>query len=338
MIFGVKHFHQYLYGRHFTIFTDHQPLRRLFSETKSTPPMASGRIQRWSLTLSSYEYELKYRKGVDQGNCDALSRLPLPDCPKSVPVPGDVLMLSEQLSSSPITAQEIKTMTSKDPVLSKVLQFVLYGWPISAVSEELRPYYRRREELSHFEGCVLWGHRVVVPPQAQETILKILHEGHLGSTRMKQLARGYVWWPNLNTQLENIVSSCEKCQLTRPLPAKAPLHSWQWPERPWSRIHIDYAGPFLNKMFLVIIDAHSKWLEVLPVNNATTATTIEQLLNVFATHGLPNTIVSDNGSVSQVTNLPTLSSKMVLNIYEHHLTTQLLMAWRNGQFKPLRWA
>lgn len=89
--------------------------------------MASGRIQRWSLMLSSYEYELKYRKGVDQGNCDALSRLPLPDCPDSVPIPGDVLMLSEQLSSSPITACEIKTMTSKDPVLSKVLQFVLYG-------------------------------------------------------------------------------------------------------------------------------------------------------------------------------------------------------------------
>ena len=49
-------------------------------------------------------------------------------------------------------------------------------------------------------------------------------------------------------------------------------------------------------MFLVIVDAHSKWLEVLPVNNATTATTIEQLQNVFTTHGLPNTIVSDNGS------------------------------------------
>ena len=111
--------------------------------------------------------------------------------------------------------------------------------------------------------------------------------------------RLYVWWPNLNTQLENIVSSCEKCQLTRPLPAKAPLHTWHWPEHPWSRIHLDNAGPFLNKMFLVIIDAHSKWLEVLPVNNATTATTIKQLLNVFTTHGLPNTIVlmQVNGSV-----------------------------------------
>ena len=83
VIFGVKHFHQYLYGRRFTILTDHQPLRRLFSETKAVPPMASGRIQRWALTLSSYEYELRYRKGTDQGNCDALSRLPLPDSPES---------------------------------------------------------------------------------------------------------------------------------------------------------------------------------------------------------------------------------------------------------------
>jgi len=144
---------------------------------------------------------------------------------------------------------------------------------------------------------VLWGHRIVVPPQAQEAILKVLHKGHSGSSRIKQLAREYVWWSKLNTDLKNIVSSCERCQITRLLPAKAPFHTWQWPEHPWSRIHVDYAGPFLNKMFLVIIDAHSKWLEVLPVNSATTSATIELLWNVFITHGLPNTIVSDNGSV-----------------------------------------
>ena len=103
VVFGVKCFHQYLYGRHFVIFSDHLPLRRLFSETKAVPPMPSGRIQRWALTLSSYEYELKYRRGKDQGNCDALSRLPLPDCPETVPISGDILLLTEQLSSSPVT-------------------------------------------------------------------------------------------------------------------------------------------------------------------------------------------------------------------------------------------
>ena len=99
---------------------------------------------------------------------------------------------------------------------------------------------------------------------------------------------------------------------------------------------MDYTGPFLNKMFLVIIDAHSKWLEVLPVNNATTAATMEQLLNVFTTHGLPNTIVLYNGSVLQVTNSPTSSIKMVLNTSESHRTIALPTAWLRCQFKHLR--
>ena len=150
--------------------------------------------------------------------------------------------MTEQLSLSPVTAKEIKVMTQKDQVLSKVLHFVLHGWPHARVEEELKPYFMRRNKLSHFDGCLLWGSRVIVPPQAQDTVLKTLHEGHPGSTRMKQLARGYVWWPNLNTQLENTVSCCEKCQAVQSAPAKAPLHPWQWPERPWSRIHIDYAG------------------------------------------------------------------------------------------------
>ena len=274
IVFGVKRFHQYLYGRHFIIFSDHQPLRHLFSETKAVPPMASGRIQRWALTLSSYEYELKYRQGKDQGNCNALSRLPLPDYPKTVPILGDILQLTEQLSLSPVTSKNIQVLMKKGRVLTKVLNFVLHGWPHTKVDEELRSYFSRRNELSHFDGCLLWGSRVIVPPPVQETVLKILHEGHPGSTRTKQLARGYVWWQNLNAQLENTVSCCEKCQAVQPTPAKAPLHPWQWPKRPWS---YDYAGPFLNKMFVVIIDTHSKWMKVIPVSNATTAVTVEKL-------------------------------------------------------------
>ena len=116
------------------------------------------------------------------------------------------------------------------------------------------------------------------------------------------------------------------------LPAKVPLHIWPWPERPWLRIHIDYAGPFLNKMFLVIVDAHSKWLEVLSVSNATTVT-IKLLLNVFTTHGLlPNTIVSDNGSV-----FTSDEYTQFVNISGLHHITQLQMAWRRGLFKLLRW-
>ena len=79
-------------------------------------------------------------------------------------------------------------------------------------------------------------------------------------------------------------------------PHEAPLHLWEWPSKPWDRIHIDYAGPIPGKMILVIVDAHSKWIETHVVTSATSSATIERLMMTFACHGLPRSIMSDNGS------------------------------------------
>ena len=99
------------------------------------------------------------------------------------------------------------------------------------------------------DGCVLWGARVVVPPPGKEQVVQELHETHPGSARMKGLARSYVWWPGMDADLEAKVRACAECQSSRPPPASAPLHPWEWPQKPWSRLHLDYAGPFLNKSF-----------------------------------------------------------------------------------------
>ena len=85
------------------------------------------------------------------------------------------------------------------------------------------------------------------------------------------------------------------CSVTQNNPKTAPLHSWEWPARPWQRIHIDFAGPFLGTMFLVVVDAHSKWPEVILMTTTTASRTIEELRKLFATHGLPEQLVSDNG-------------------------------------------
>ena len=77
VVYGVTKFHQYLYGRDFTLFTDHKPLTYLFSSDRAVPQMASSRLQRWALTLSSYRYSVVFRRGRDDSNADALSRLPL---------------------------------------------------------------------------------------------------------------------------------------------------------------------------------------------------------------------------------------------------------------------
>ena len=220
-------------------------------------------------------------------NADVLSRLPLQDAPTEVPVPGELVLLMSHLDNTPITAKEIKRGTDHDLVLSKVRRWILQGWPTKMPSEnpELLPYFRRQQELDVYSGCILWGSRVVVPAQFRGHVMSLLHESHPGISKLKSLARSYVWWPNMDADLEGKVKDCHQ----------PPLHPWEWPERPWSRLHLDYAGPFLGKMFLVMVDSHLKWLEVIPVNASTAEATIDKMRFVFSTHGLPKAVVSDNG-------------------------------------------
>ena len=125
-------------------------------------------------------------------------------------------------------------------------------------------------------------------------MLEELHETHPGVSKMKALARSYVWWPHMDKEIEEVVRTCENCQANCPSPPVAQLHPWEWPEQPWSRIHLDFAGPFMNHMFLVLVDAHSKWLDVQVMQSITTAKTIDKLNKIFSTHGLPQKIVTDN--------------------------------------------
>ena len=296
IVFGVRKFHQYLFGRKFTVQSDHKPLQHIFGETRPVPHMASARLQRWALTLGAYNYNIRYKPGNSHNNADMLSRLPLPESPPDIPLPGETILLLEQLHSSPITAAQIKQWTNQDPVLSRVRNYVSRGWQ-SPAGEQTTPYYQCREELSIQDGCLLRGSRVVVPPAGRQAVLELLHESHPGVSRMKNLARSYVWWPNIDKDIDMIVKTCYECQQTRHSPPVAPLHPWEWPQRPWARIHIDYAGPVEGKMLLVVVDAHSKWLDVAVVTSATSSVTIEKLRSMFATHGIPEIVVSDNGTV-----------------------------------------
>ena len=296
IVFGVRKFQQYLISRHFTILSDHKPLQHLFKETSATPTMASARIQRWALILAAYDYSITYRPGEKHANADVLSRLPLPEAPSHIPIPGETILLMDTLQSSVVTVRQIRTWTERDPVLSRVRDLILQGWRYTT-DRDLKPYQQRKDELSVHDGCVLWGSRVVVPPAGHTRVVDQLHEGHLGISRMKNLARSFVWWPLMDQDLEDKAKSCDSCQRTRHQPPPAPLHPWEWPPRPWARLHADYAGLFLGKMFLIVVDAYSKWLEVKPVASASSATTIEQLRSIFATHGLPEMLVTDNGSI-----------------------------------------
>ena len=114
---------------------------------------------------------------------------------------------------------------------------------------------------------------------------------------MKSIARMQVWWPNVDDAIEDLAKSCDSCARVKDNPPAAPTHQWPWPSKPWSRLHVDFADPFLNKMFFVLVDARSKWPEVgvLNVGDTTSTTVIKLLEDSFARHGLPDQLVSDNG-------------------------------------------
>ena len=105
----------------------------------------------------------------------------------------------------------------------------------------MEPFNRKRDELSVQDGCVLWGSRVIVPKKGQAQVLEQLHQCHLGVARMKGLARGMVWWPGTDLDIEAKVHQCQENQKN---PPKSPLQPWKWPEHPWSRLHIVWGRCF----------------------------------------------------------------------------------------------
>lgn len=291
IIFGVNKFYQYLFAKTFILATDHKPLVTIFSPSKGIPQMSTNRLQRWALFLSNFSYKVQYVPSKQ--NCaDGLSRLPLRITTK---VNSENSFLNYVESSDLINWKFIKEYTSSDSTLGKVIRYVKNGWP-KRVEDSLKPYFRESTKLHIVDDCLLHGYRVVIPKSMQQTVLNELHVSHMGIVKTKSLARSYVWWPTMNLDIENVIKSCNSCLILRDEPNKAILEPWKWPNEPWYRIHIDYCGPIKGKMFLVVLDAHSKWLEVFATSSTTTEATIQILYSLFARFGLPHVIVSDNAA------------------------------------------
>ena len=137
------------------------------------------------------------------------------------------------------------------------MQFTCRGWP-ATVATELKPYHTRCHELTVEGQCLLLGIWVVVPRNLQERLLEDLHRDHRGAVRMKSLAHSVMWWPGMDTDIEALAKACTSCKAVKSAPSQAPLHPWWWSEFPCQRVHMDLAGPFRGKMFMFLVDAHSR--------------------------------------------------------------------------------
>ena len=170
------------------------------------------------------------------GNADALSRMPLPG--EESEKQQDLVKWTQeatsfnfqQVSSLPINAKAITRETMHDAILARVLHYSQNGRPdVEDITNELKAYHHRRQEITSEVGCLLWGARVVVPAKYRAKILQELHSGHPGIVRMKGLALLHVWWPNIDQNVEVMVQNCESCQFALPMPPKEKGNPWKWP-------------------------------------------------------------------------------------------------------------
>ena len=189
----------------------------------SVPVTAAARIERWCLFLGAFPCSIEFRGIRQHANYDGLSHLSQPSA--STDEPDEVERFhSTVVDTLPVTEQKLKMQTRRDPALSRVLELVQSGWQGTEFHPEIFPYAHRGNEIIIGLGVLMWGSRLVVPATLRVRVLETLHGGHISMVKMRGLSLVFVWWPNIDKDIEGAVRICEGCQEKANNPARAPLH------------------------------------------------------------------------------------------------------------------
>ena len=301
-MWACEKWHLYLFGRKFTLRTDHSSLTTLLCRgNKGQRPL---RISRWYARLLNYDFEVQYVRGSQYRIPDALSRLPLENEGENEDL-SEIRMIAslENYPLVAITKASIQKETENDSVLLQLREILRNGWRNrKEISPEIFPYFAVKDELSVVDDCVMRGEHFVVPATLIQNVINCGHEGHPGIVRTKSRIREYFWWPRLNSSVECAIRQCGPCQNAdkSAKPLKAPVIPIEYPMRPWAKIAIDIMGPFQSALpnkrnVLVATCFYSKWPEASVCGEVTTKTVITWLKQLFARYGLPEEILTDNG-------------------------------------------
>lgn len=328
IVFGCTRFHQYVYGHSsVTVETDHKPLESIFKKPLNSTP---ARLQRMLMKLQGYALRICYKPGKLMFIADTLSRAPT-DTGSDKEVNDDVTVhvnaLYENMNVSQDKLQRIKDETTKDNSLVHVSNYYYQGWPEHKrkLQDTAKLYWTIKNDIHVINGIVFRNHQIVVPKTLRKEMISRIHEGHLGIEKCKRRARELLWWPGMNTDIEQAVQACNTCQRHRVSNRREPLQPHPIPDLPWQVLATDIFD-FEQKQYLLVVDYYSKYIEVAQLGSMTTAAVVKHLKNIFARFGIPNKLISDNG--------PQFSSsefKDFVNQWEiDHVTSSPLYPRSNG--------
>ena len=295
IVFACDHFEVYIYGRNTVhVETDHKPLVSIMLKPLNKAP---SRLQRMLLKLQRYNLVVKYKVGKQMFVADTLSRAHLPTANTSEFVHSlEEIDHTISLSLSADQLQQVKHVSTDDPVLQQLRETIGSGWPQSKsdVPECLHAYYDFRDELVVQGELVFKGDLLVIPAAMRKEMIAAVHASHIGIEGCIRRARDSMFWPRMTTELKEYISKCDICLAHRASQRKEPLLQHDTTDRPWSKIGIDLCE-LHNRVLLVICDYYSNFIEVERLNNTTTSGVTKALKAQFARYGVPDTVVSDNG-------------------------------------------
>ena len=246
-----------------------------------------------------FQFTISHVPEKDLTIADALSR-----APASTPSTDDKLLQQEitayvdfvviHLPALEQRLAEIRECQKSDQVCQHIVQFCQSGWPEkNALPAEVKPYYTVAAELTVHEDLLLRGSRIVIPPPLRKTLQSKIHCGHQGITKCRELARQSIWWPGLSKELEELILNCREClkaQQQRP----QPLTPTPLPALPWQKVASDLFE-WNQSVYLLIVDYYSRYIAIARVNRPTMAEVVTHLKSIFARHGIPETLITDNG-------------------------------------------
>jgi hypothetical protein len=306
---AIKHFKPYVYGRKFTVVTDHLPLVYMFRNN-----IQEGRFAKWISALCGADFNIVYRPGKKHGNCDTLSRVHM-----SQKVTKDIEHVLAEVDVSQweerVKWNEFAAEQRADPLLQQRINFIEHGiLPYSDLL--LKQFYNEKPRYALRDGVLVhitkWGKtadptvQAVVPRHLRAEILQQCHgnvfAAHFGIAKTFAKLSAKYYWDGYYKDAEHFVKRCPSCAKFKDTrkTAKAPLQPLPY-AGPWERVGVDLLGPLpitkrRNRFIIVFTDYFSRWVEAIPLPD-TEATTVAEafITEIICRHGTPNQLLSDKG-------------------------------------------
>ena len=295
IVFACQHFESYIYGRDsIHIETDHQPLVAIVLKPLNSAP---SRLQRMLLKLQKFSLKVTYKNGKSMYLADTLSRAYLPE--------EHTCAFTEELKEIDHTLglaitedrlQQIKHVSSDDPVLQALRETILRGWPESKsdVPECVLPYFDFRDELTVQDQLVFKGAQLVIPAAMRKDMMAVAHASHIGIEGCIRRARDTMFWPRMSSELKDYIAKCDVCMAHRTTQGKEPIVQHEFAARPWSKVGTDLCE-LQGRTLLVVCDYYSNFIEVENITKANATGICKALKAMFARYGVPDVLMSDNG-------------------------------------------